>query len=34
MERRFLQQRVKACSPDTPLATANTPATPPRSATQ
>jgi predicted RNA polymerase sigma factor len=36
MERRFLQQRVSratgACSPDTPPATASTPATPPRSA--
>jgi RNA polymerase sigma-70 factor (ECF subfamily) len=35
-ERRFLQQRVSratgACSPDTPPATANMPATPPRSA--
>ena len=36
MERRFLEQRVSratgACSPDTPPANANTPATPPRSA--
>ena len=30
MERRFLQQRVSACSPQTPPASANTPASPPR----
>ncbi len=32
MERRFLQQRVTACAPDTPPANANTPASPRRPA--